>query len=227
MICSRTLTSLALFFVLLAPAAADTAAEPAAEALPAKPRLGMNLNGPADWNSELPFVDVFRLSRPWISQKEGATWGKGPELELDAHGWVKRLEPDCWAETPLCTISGGHYPGGKYTVLYDGRGELDFGIRKPLTVNCVTQRRRSGRRGSGRGCFAIRSRIQIRLGQRNVLAIQGRLWGRPIQNHRQGRLEVVCGRPLPQRGSGCKRQFGQSPLFQLFFGCLQPILTTF
>ena len=35
----------------------------------AQPRLGINLNGPADWNTELPFVDVFRLSRPWISQR--------------------------------------------------------------------------------------------------------------------------------------------------------------
>ena len=92
----------------------------------AKPRLGMNLQGPADWNSELPFVDVFRLSRPWISQKQGASWGQGPKLDLDEHGWVKRLESDCWAETPICTLSPGHYPAGKYTVLYDGQGELDF-----------------------------------------------------------------------------------------------------
>ena len=98
----------------------------AAEPPKASPRLGMNLNGPADWNSELPFVDAFRLSRPWISQKQGASWGQGPELALDEHGWVRRLEPDCWAETPLLTIAGGHYPGGRYTVLYDGRGKLDF-----------------------------------------------------------------------------------------------------
>jgi len=91
----------------------------------AKPCLGINLNGPADWNTELPFVDVFRLSRPWVSQKKGERWGTGPELDLDSSGWVKRLEPDCWAETPLCTISGGHYPAGRYTVLYDGEGKLE------------------------------------------------------------------------------------------------------
>ena len=95
-------------------------AKPPARPAAAKPRLGMNLNGPADWNTELPFVDVFRLSRPWISQRKGQPWGKGPELALDEHGWVKRLEPDCWAETPLCTIEGGHYPAGEYTVLYEG-----------------------------------------------------------------------------------------------------------
>lgn len=85
----------------------------------------MNLSGPADWNTELPFVDVFRLSRPWISQKMGESWGKGPELALDERGWIKRLEKDCFAESPLCTIEGGHYPRGRYTVLFDGQGEID------------------------------------------------------------------------------------------------------
>jgi len=90
------------------------------------PRLGINLGGPSDWNTELPFVDVFRLSRRWISQRKGEKWGKGPELALDEHGWIRRLEPDCYAETPLCTIQGGHYPSGVYTVLYKGKGKLEF-----------------------------------------------------------------------------------------------------
>lgn len=97
-----------------------------ADPVPAKARLGVNVDGPCDWNTELPFVDVFRMSRDWVSQKKGEGWGKGPELEIDAHGWVKRLEPDCWAETLLCTIDGGHYPSGTYTVLYEGKGELGF-----------------------------------------------------------------------------------------------------
>lgn len=88
-------------------------------------QLGTNLSGPADWNTELPFVDVFRMSREWISQEKGKSWGKGPALELDEHGWVKELEDGCFAETPLCTIQGGHYPSGKYTVLYDGKGRIE------------------------------------------------------------------------------------------------------
>jgi hypothetical protein len=90
------------------------------------PRLGINLNGPADWNTELPFVDVFRMSRPWISQREGADWGQGPELSLDDSGYPTHLEDGCYAETPLVTINGGHYPTGQYTVLYDGIGEMRF-----------------------------------------------------------------------------------------------------
>ncbi len=89
-------------------------------------QLGINLAGPADWNTEVPFVDAFRMSRPWISQREGGSWGSGPALDLDENGWVKRLEPGCYAETLLCTIQGEHYPSGRYTVLYDGEGELRF-----------------------------------------------------------------------------------------------------
>ncbi|SPE53329.1 conserved exported hypothetical protein [Verrucomicrobia bacterium] len=88
-------------------------------------RLGINLSGIVDWNTEHPCVDVFRLSRAWISQKKGQPWGKGPQLDLDEHGWVKRLEPDCFAETPVLT--GGHAPVGDYVCLYDGDGEIRFG----------------------------------------------------------------------------------------------------
>jgi len=96
------------------------------ETAPTRSRLGINLAVPADWNTELPFVDVFRLSRQWISQRKGEPWGKGPELQRDERGWVTRLEPDCWADTPLCTIEGGHYPAGEYVCTWEGRGKLEF-----------------------------------------------------------------------------------------------------
>ena len=55
---------------------------PAAEVRP-RPALGINLSGPADWNTELPFVDAFRLARAWISQQQGAGWGSpSPFLDL-------------------------------------------------------------------------------------------------------------------------------------------------
>lgn len=93
---------------------------------PGKASLAINLAGLADWSTELPFVDVFRMSREWVSQKEGASWGQGPKLDLDQHGWVKRLDPGTWAESPINTIEGGHYPSGTYTVLYEGKGEITF-----------------------------------------------------------------------------------------------------
>ncbi|MGC6486303.1 MAG: hypothetical protein ACON4Z_01540 [Planctomycetota bacterium] len=92
----------------------------------ARPVVGINLAGPADWNTEMPFEDMFRFSRPWVSQRPGAAWGKGPALELDERGWVRRLEEGCFAESPVCTVHGGHYPVGRYTLRFDGKGRLDL-----------------------------------------------------------------------------------------------------
>jgi hypothetical protein len=105
------------------PAKAQTQPAPS-DPPPVKSRLGINLAGPADWCTEYPFVDVFRLSRKWISQKKGESWGKGPALECDKNGWIRSLEPDCWAETPVLT--GGHAPVGQYVCLYEGEGTVDF-----------------------------------------------------------------------------------------------------
>ncbi|HSI25011.1 MAG TPA: hypothetical protein VK952_05270, partial [Methylotenera sp.] len=43
----------------------------------ANARLGINLAGLADWNTELPFVDLFRMSREWVSQPKDGAWGSG------------------------------------------------------------------------------------------------------------------------------------------------------
>ncbi|MGE0758030.1 MAG: hypothetical protein AB7O38_13460 [Pirellulaceae bacterium] len=128
----------------------------AAAEVRAESRVGINLAGPADWMTELPFVDVFRTSRPWISQRERAGWGQGPALELDDWGWVKKLEPGCYAETMLCTIRDGHYPSGVYMVLYEGEGTLDAG------QNCRVVEREAGRLrlavDTARGGFSLRLR---------------------------------------------------------------------
>jgi hypothetical protein len=90
------------------------------------PRLGMNLAALADWGTELPFVDLFKSSRAWISQREGESWGKGSPLPIDEQGWVRSMPPNHYAETPMANIDGGFYKGGTFLVLHDGVGELDF-----------------------------------------------------------------------------------------------------
>lgn len=90
----------------------------------ARSPLAINLSGVVDWSSEMPFVDVFKHSRRWISQAEGKPWGQGPELDLTAEGWVKSLRPGQYATTLVC-VAGGH-PAGRYVCLYEGEGELDF-----------------------------------------------------------------------------------------------------
>ncbi|MDO4629060.1 MAG: hypothetical protein Q4C70_07740, partial [Planctomycetia bacterium] len=61
-----------------------------------------------------------------------------PKLDVDEHGWVKRLEPGCYAETPMCTIDGGHFPSGVYTVFYCGKGKITF-------MNATVQKEEPGR----------------------------------------------------------------------------------
>lgn len=88
-------------------------------------RLGMNLTGPVSWNSELPLVDVFKLSTPWRRYDEGIGFTSQIPLALDENGWVRRLDPGCIAIASVCTIQNGGYPRGNYTILWDGNGSLD------------------------------------------------------------------------------------------------------
>src|SRR5689334_8365357 len=88
--------------------------------------LGVNLTAPVDWTTEWPFVDLFRTSRDWISQKSGADWGKGPALSVDADGWVTRLEKDSWADAAILTNELGSYPKGKFVVTWAGQGDVSI-----------------------------------------------------------------------------------------------------
>jgi len=88
--------------------------------------MGMNLAGVTDWSSEIVFVDSFKISRPWISQKEKEAFGKGGNLALDERGWIKKLEPGQHAEALMHVDIQPHYPGGKYVCLFEGKGILEF-----------------------------------------------------------------------------------------------------
>ena len=48
---------------------------------------------------------------------------------------MKKLEPNCWAESPVLTINSGHYPAGQYTLLYDGKGKIGIGLKKTTTIS--------------------------------------------------------------------------------------------
>lgn len=92
--------------------------------------VGTNLSGLTDWSSEITFVDAFKTSRPWISGTR-STWEDGRPLDLDARGWVRALAPDQIARTVMFTHvarGAGHNPAGRYQVLYDGQGALEYGM---------------------------------------------------------------------------------------------------
>ena len=103
----------ALAALLLAPAA-----DPAGE-FP----LGINLSGVVDYSTEAVFNDAFKTSRAWTSNAEGKPWGQGGPLGLDDRGQVKSLRPGQFAVTTVLTRGG--YPGGTYTLTYEGTGEFE------------------------------------------------------------------------------------------------------
>ena len=110
-----------------APVAPPTlTAPPLTSKMNARSPLGTNLNGVTYWSPEWIFVDNFKMASTWVSNSN-AGWGKGPKLELDEHGWIKRLEPNCRAAAP--TPAQGP---GDYVLRYEGKGLL--GVKGPLKV---------------------------------------------------------------------------------------------
>jgi hypothetical protein len=93
--------------------------------------LGINLAGIADWTTEWPFVDAFKISRAWTSNRDGAGWGQGGPLSLTPEGWVASLAAGQRAITPI--YISGYHPTGDYVILYDGEGEMAF----PLFSNRI------------------------------------------------------------------------------------------
>ncbi|MBX3440980.1 MAG: hypothetical protein KF774_01145 [Planctomyces sp.] len=119
---TRLVRSLALGLLLAAASRAAYAEEGAGPAEENRSPLGINLSGVVDWSTEYPFVDVFRMSRAWVSNAEGKPWGQGGELDVDERGWVRQLAPGQFATTLILTSPG--YPTGQYVCLYDGDGML-------------------------------------------------------------------------------------------------------
>ena len=100
------------------------------------PVLALNLNAVADWSPQMPFLDLMKMSRPWIGHEPGA-WGgvDHAELEarglLDANGWPTEVPTDldrigtifAWGGQPLAEQSRA----GVYVLGYKGEGEIELG----------------------------------------------------------------------------------------------------
>ncbi|MEZ4288413.1 MAG: hypothetical protein R3A47_09775 [Polyangiales bacterium] len=86
--------------------------------------VGLNLAQVADWSTEHPFVDVFKTSRDWVSAHDGV-WSDETPIDIDEHGWVRSLKPGQVVKA-LALWETKHYPKGKYIVLYDGEGTIEY-----------------------------------------------------------------------------------------------------
>lgn len=89
-------------------------------------QLGINLGSVSYYSSEVVFNDAFKVAKPWVSQAAGKPYGQGGPLDLDEFGNVKKFADGQFAETLIFADLDGHYPGGDYTCLYEGAGEIQF-----------------------------------------------------------------------------------------------------
>ncbi|HMT93267.1 hypothetical protein [uncultured Thiothrix sp.] len=108
------------------------------------PSLGINLESPQPESDEVggqpvAFVDLFRISRPF--PEFSCT-----DIKYDSHGWPTEIPASCdtqvnptfrtptWATTLILRyLPYGAIPTGKYTVLYEGAGSLQYsGIANKL-----------------------------------------------------------------------------------------------
>jgi hypothetical protein len=132
----------ALLFLALCGVAAVTQCA-FAQGSSAARRLGTNLEAVTDYAPQLPFTDLFLNSREWITQCQvgvdggctnSNTWdtGEAASLNLDANGWVRSLpaSPDAPIYTSVATFWDlpADFPAGRYVVLYEGRGPIEYGL---------------------------------------------------------------------------------------------------
>jgi len=94
-----------------------------------KPQLGTNLTAVVDYTREWPFLNAFKVARPWISQGQGLAFGDGAPLTLRTDGYPAHFLPGQYAETLIYDNNVGSaadYPTGNYTLYYDGEGTISF-----------------------------------------------------------------------------------------------------
>ncbi|MEJ2465394.1 MAG: thrombospondin type 3 repeat-containing protein [Candidatus Thiodiazotropha sp.] len=98
------------------------------------PTLGTNLSGVSNFDAQRPFKDLMKMSGRWLAQCDwGCTnsWDTGEPISLDAEGWPTSIPvPVTETQYPRKVSKswglGADFPTGRYVVLYDGEGTLDF-----------------------------------------------------------------------------------------------------
>ena len=106
-------------------------------------RLGTNLDAVTDYSPQVPFTNIFLSSRDWFTQclagvdpgcASSNAWDTGESalIDLDSDGWVRSLPSP--GAAPLFTSVATfwdlppEFPSGRYVVLYDGQGVIEYGI---------------------------------------------------------------------------------------------------
>ncbi len=93
----------------------------------AQTRMGINVAGLHDYDTQIPLKDAMKSARMWFHQPmDGGEWSLDEPLDLREDGWPASLAPDRAAATIMMIEKDGNYPGGIYSVFYEGEGTLEF-----------------------------------------------------------------------------------------------------
>ena len=100
--------------------------------------LGIGLGEVSYYSTQLPLVDLFKTARNWFTQSD-TQWDTNEEnrLDLDQNGWVRSLpstskldETSAPAYSKVATLltrdMANAYRSGRYVVMYDGTGKIDY-----------------------------------------------------------------------------------------------------
>ena len=85
--------------------------------------IGMNTNEILQVDPSVPFVNLFKMAMPF---KEAKKLTKG-NIIYDKDGWPRKLNGGQAGSFIIHWIPEGSLPRGRYTVLYDGEGQIAYG----------------------------------------------------------------------------------------------------
>lgn len=97
------------------------------------PSLGTNLFALVDWSTAFPFIDLFKMSRPWYTQTDASfNTNQAGMLKLDSEGWIQSFtksgNPAPFERVSTILFTDGHVPGGVYVLDWEGQGSVDVGL---------------------------------------------------------------------------------------------------
>ncbi|GFR45710.1 hypothetical protein Agub_g7119, partial [Astrephomene gubernaculifera] len=196
--------------------------------------VGVVLEGISDWSRSWTFVDVFKSSRAWIPQSfaSGSAWSTGATIYLinstdgpggrTAVGYPSYLDTLQKVSTLVVRDLEGHVQGGWYTVLYDGKGLLDFSMSDVKDVQFVeagyVRVRFSPSTDMNNGILVVLERTDPSDPLRNIRVItpgyeQAALWGGSSGATAGGNLTAAAatasvGRPFHPEFLAYLRPFG-------------------
>ena len=103
-------------------------------------KLGINLNGVADWSTQWAFVDLFRAHRNWIIQhieklNDLYIWSLNEKIVLTNEGYPAVVPHERQIVTIMLRDVQQNWPNGKYHVYYDGDGVIEFGFDAKIVEN--------------------------------------------------------------------------------------------